>query len=110
VARDEGPVETRARFRARAAVDATDASTFIPADAVDADMSDTDAEADLVRRAYRTVTPWYEGRDDVEMNTLGWALFLGLVIMLVPLLPFLLLVWLVTKVIDALTPDEGGGD
>ena len=69
-------------------------------------MSDTEAEPGLAKRAYRTVTPWYAGRDDVEMNTLGWALFLGLVIMLVPLLPFLILVWLVTKVIDVLTPQQ----
>lgn len=70
-------------------------------------MSDTEETPGLAKRVYRTVTPWYEGRDDVEMNTIGWALFLGIVILLVPLLPFLILVWLVTKGMDILLPRGG---
>ncbi|WP_313691930.1 DUF7535 family protein [Halorarum halobium] len=60
----------------------------------------------LVWRAYDTVTPGYRGRPDVEMNAVGWGLFLGLVILLVPLLPFLVVVWLVGKLLDAVVPTE----
>ena len=58
----------------------------------------------LVRRAYRTVTPGYRGREDVEMDLVGWGILLGLVVLLVPLLPFLVIVWLVGRVLDAVAP------
>ena len=72
-------------------------------------MSDSDSQSGLATRAYRTVSPWYEGRDDVEMNAIGWAMFLGVVVVMVPLLPFLVLVWLITKAFDALAPRDGSG-
>lgn len=58
----------------------------------------------LLTRAYRTVTPEYVGRDDVEMDVIGWGIFLGLVVLLVPLLPFLVILWVVGKVLDATFP------
>ena len=64
-------------------------------------------EAGMLTRAYRTVTPEYVGREDVEMDVVGWGLFLGLVVLLVPLLPFLVIIWLVGKVLDATFPTEG---
>lgn len=69
-------------------------------------MSDSAESEDpsLVQKAYRTVTPEYRGRGDVEMNLIGWSLFLGLVVLLVPLLPFLIVIWLVGKVLDAVVP------
>ena len=66
-------------------------------------------EAGLVTRAYRTVTPATPERPDVEMDVIGWSMFLGLLLLLLPLLPFVLIVWVVTKVLDALTmqaPEE----
>ena len=57
------------------------------------------------KKVMRTVTPPYRGRPDAEMTTIGIAYFLGLVILLVPLAPFLLLVWLVSKTIEVFRRD-----
>ena len=48
----------------------------------------------------RTVTPEYFGHPDVEMDVLGWSLFLGLAVLLVPLLPFIAIVWLISKLTE----------
>ena len=65
-------------------------------------MSQKSDDPGTLTKVYRTVTPGYRGRDDTEMNTIGWALFLGVVILLVPLLPFLVVLWVVSKVLDAI--------
>lgn len=52
------------------------------------------------KKVLRTVTPPYRGRPDAEMDSIGWALFLGLVILLVPLLPFILIVWAIAKLTE----------
>jgi hypothetical protein len=57
----------------------------------------SDEEPGPVKKAARTVTPYYRGRPDAEMTTIGIVYFLGLVVLLVPLLPFLLIVWLLSK-------------
>jgi len=44
-----------------------------------------------------TVTPPYRGRPDAETDGTGPGYALGLVVLLVPMLPFLLIVWLVSK-------------
>lgn len=51
--------------------------------------------------ALRTVTPYYRGRPDREMNVIGFALFLVLFVLLVPLLPFLVAVWVLNRVVGA---------
>ena len=51
-----------------------------------------------VKKALRTVTPSYRGRPDAEMTTIGVAYFLGLVVLLIPLLPFIVVVWVVSKI------------
>ncbi|WP_238392266.1 DUF7535 family protein [Halorussus amylolyticus] len=67
------------------------------------------------KKVLRTVTPGYRGRPDSEMTLIGIAYFLGLVVLLVPLLPFLVVVWLISKITGAIarrTPTErlpGGG-
>ena len=65
-------------------------------------MSQESDDPGMLKKVYRTVTPGYGGRGDAEMNTIGWAIFLGLVILLVPLLPFLVVVWVVNKLLDAI--------
>jgi hypothetical protein len=55
---------------------------------------------------YRTLGKPFRARRDAEMDVVGWSLFLGLLILLLPLLPILLLVWLITKVLEAMTPTE----
>ncbi|WP_254536724.1 DUF7535 family protein [Halomarina litorea] len=59
-----------------------------------------DDDPTLARKALRTVTPEYFGREDREMDAIGWGLFLGLVVLLVPLLPFIVIVWAVSKVAE----------
>ncbi|UPV75767.1 hypothetical protein M0R89_06825 [Halorussus limi] len=51
-----------------------------------------------VRKVVRTVTPSYRGRPDTEMTTIGIAYGLGLVVLLIPLLPFIVVVWVVSKI------------
>jgi hypothetical protein len=38
------------------------------------------------------------------MDAIGWGIALGLVILLLPLLPFIIIVWGISKVTEALTP------
>ena len=64
-------------------------------------MSESDDES-TVREVVRTVTPSFRGRADREMNLIGFTYFLLLVILLVPLLPFILIVWLLTKLFGAM--------
>jgi len=51
-----------------------------------------------VKEALRTVTPSFRGRPDTEMTAIGIAYFLGLVVLLIPLLPFIVVVWVVSKI------------
>ena len=71
-------------------------------------MSDEPDAPGTLTRVYRTVSPRYEGRPDVEMSTIGWVMFLGLVVIVVPLLPFIVAVWAVGKVLDVLTRSDDG--
>ncbi|WP_266079609.1 DUF7535 family protein [Haladaptatus caseinilyticus] len=64
-------------------------------------MSQGDSGTQPVKKAIRTVTPSYRGHPDSEMNAIGIALFLGLVVLMVPLLPFLVIVWLISKLTEA---------
>lgn len=45
----------------------------------------------------RTVTEPYRSRSDAEMNILGMLLGLGLVMVMLPLLPFIVVVWIFSK-------------
>ncbi|WP_227352918.1 DUF7535 family protein [Haladaptatus salinisoli] len=65
-------------------------------------MSQGDSQIEPVKKAFRTVTPPYHGRPDSEMNAIGIALFLGLVVLIIPLLPFLVIVWLISKLTEQL--------
>ena len=78
---------------------------MVPGDVPTA-MSESDETPGLVTRAYRTVTPVPRGHADSEMNAIGWGMFLGLLLLLVPLLPFIVIVWAVSKVTDAITPGD----
>lgn len=64
-------------------------------------MSD---DADTVRTIPRTLGKPFRARADAEMDVVGWSIFLGLLVLLVPLLPFLILMWLVGAVLDAVAP------
>ncbi|WP_254272626.1 DUF7535 family protein [Haloarcula marina] len=66
----------------------------------DADESSTS----LLPEPLRTVTPLTGSHRDESMDVIGWGIFLGLVVLLLPLLPFILIVWLISKVTESLTP------
>ncbi|ELZ29471.1 hypothetical protein C475_02443 [Halosimplex carlsbadense 2-9-1] len=64
-------------------------------------------EPSAPRKVLRTVTPGSKTRPDMEMDSIGWALFLGLVVLLVPLLPFIAIVWGLSKALDFLARQRG---
>jgi hypothetical protein len=72
-----------------------------------ADDTPTDEESTdpILPEPLRTVTPLSSNRPNQEMDVFGWGMFLGIAILLVPLLPFLIIVWLISKATEALTPD-----
>lgn len=51
-----------------------------------------------IRETIRTVTPEYFGRSNREMDAVGWSVFLGMVILLIPLLPFMIIVWVIARI------------
>ncbi|QLH76578.1 hypothetical protein HZS55_04330 [Halosimplex rubrum] len=59
------------------------------------------------RKVLRTVTPRSKARPDAEVDSIGRAIFLGLVILLIPLLPFVGIVWGLSKVLDFLARQRG---
>jgi hypothetical protein len=62
----------------------------------------SDESPGALKEVYRTVTPGVSEQENVEMDIFGWTIFLGVLFFLLPLLPFILLVWGITKVLDAL--------
>lgn len=66
-------------------------------------MSDAETPS-LPSRVYKTVTPETGTRPDVEMDIIGWSMFLALLMLMLPLLPFLAIVYVVTKLLDFVTP------
>jgi hypothetical protein len=73
-------------------------------------MSQGDSGDHPVTKILRTVTPPFRGHSDSEMNTIGFAMFLGLLVLLVPLLPFLIIVWVISKLTDELAGRAPVGD
>ncbi len=61
-------------------------------------MSGDDTEALPAIR--RTVSKSVGYHPDAEMNAIGLAVGAGLLVILIPLAPFLLAVWLVSKLLD----------
>ena len=65
-----------------------------------------EGQVGTLTRAYRSVSPRYESRPDAEMDSIGWAILLVMLMLFVPLLPFILVVWAVSKVVEALAGRE----
>ena len=70
----------------------------------DAEPVADDSTLEPAKAVYRTLGEPFRARADAEMDAVGWTIFLGMLILLVPLLPFIVLVWLITKVLDAVAP------
>jgi hypothetical protein len=64
-------------------------------------MSDSDdsGASDLPR----SVTAASDTQPDTQMNAIGWLVFAGLLILLLPVLPLLVVVWLFDKLTDSLS-------
>jgi len=62
-------------------------------------MSDAE-DPPLPKKVLRTVTPGTRGHKDPGMDVIGWSIMVGMLVLLVPLLPFIVIVWLITKVLD----------
>ena len=71
---------------------------------VSTSMSDDDTSDSILPEPLRTVTPPSRTHPDSGMNLIGWGMFAGLLVLLLPLLPFLLIVWVIARVTEALTP------
>jgi hypothetical protein len=67
-----------------------------------------DDDTGVLTKAYRSVSPRYESRGNAEMDSVGWAVFLGILVLLVPLLPFLAVVWVLEKAVGAVAGRRGG--
>ncbi|EMA08648.1 hypothetical protein SAMN05443574_11747 [Haloarcula vallismortis] len=52
----------------------------------------------------RSVTPGTRSGPNEGMDMIGWGMLAGLLVLLFPLLPFIVIVWGISKVTDALTP------
>ena len=49
-----------------------------------------------------TVTHRYLPHPDSEMSLIGWTMFLLLLVLVIPLLPFVAVTWLVSKAVESL--------
>lgn len=70
---------------------------------------DATGESSATGTVVDAVTPPYFGRRDVEMDVIGWGYFLGILILLVPLLPFIVILWLADRAVGALERRRRGG-
>jgi hypothetical protein len=82
---------------------------FAPAQRRDISETKETDEQGAARKAIRTVTPEFFGRPDREMDVVGWLLFVGIIVVFVPLLPFILLIWLVSVSSSSSTGRRGEG-
>ncbi|KTG29694.1 DUF7535 family protein [Haloferax profundi] len=64
----------------------------------------------LPEKAYQTVTPGSSTRPDMEMDSIGWTMFLILAVLFVPLLPFIVIVYVFSKLFDYLAAQRGSGE
>lgn len=67
-------------------------------------MSTETETPSLPERVLRTVTPGTRGHPDSGMDAFGWGILLGLLVLLVPLLPFVAIVWLFSRLAERLDP------
>ncbi|AEM55836.1 hypothetical protein HISP_01100 [Haloarcula hispanica N601] len=54
----------------------------------------------------RSVTPGTRSRPNEGMDVIGWGMLAGLFVLLMPLLPFIIIVWGISKVTEMLTPSS----
>jgi hypothetical protein len=68
-------------------------------------MSESDDSGDSrLPDSLRTVTPPSGTHPDAEMGVFGWLIFLGLLVLLLPVLPILAVIWLLDRARGSLGP------
>ncbi|WP_136717093.1 DUF7535 family protein [Halorientalis salina] len=55
----------------------------------------------------QTVTRSYLGQPNMAMDVVGWVIFLLLLVVILPLLPFFVLFWLISKTFEFLRRQTG---
>jgi hypothetical protein len=60
-------------------------------------QNDSDDDPSGLTERLRTVTPPSAMHRNVEMDAIGWVIFLGMLVVALPLLPILVVVWVLTK-------------
>lgn len=63
-------------------------------------QEESDDEPGTARKVLRTVTPPSQMHRDTEMDVIGWSILVGLLIVALPLLPVLVIVWVLTRLFD----------
>ena len=67
-------------------------------------MSDSDeSNGSALPEPLRTVTPPSRTHPNESMDVIGWAMFVGLVVVLTPLIPIIAVIWLIAKLQNALS-------
>lgn len=64
------------------------------------ERSEVDDDSALLPEPLRTVTPSPRGRRDTGMDLIGWGIFLGILILFLPLLPVIAVLWLFSKLLE----------
>jgi len=67
-------------------------------------VSQTDGPLPSIEEVLDTVTPPSVGRPNGEMDTIGRSYALGMLLLLLPFLPYLALAWLANRLFSALDP------
>jgi hypothetical protein len=70
-------------------------------------MSPTDTSDEQQQSLLRTGRPLDGFRPNAEMNAIGWTILLGLLIILLPLLPFIAIVYLFSRLFSRADPRTG---
>lgn len=64
------------------------------------------SETDDSKSRLSAVTPPSLTHPNREMDTIGWGIFLGLLVLMLPFLPFILIIWAVSKIIEFVNPRQ----
>lgn len=66
-------------------------------------MSESDdTNGSALPEPLRTVTPPSGTHPDAGMDAIGWAMFVGLLVVLTPLIPIIAVIWLLAKLQESL--------
>jgi hypothetical protein len=59
------------------------------------------ADPPAIEGPLRTVTLPFTGKENAQMNVIGWIVFFGLLVVVIPVLPVIALIWLAAKLTNS---------